>query len=95
MDGNSEFAASGRLSGSPKASNRRGPRLYNPESHQWSFNFASSSDATMNPPMIGEFKDGRGEFIDQGGPPTPSGEWPPIPGEVLPEGWHRAGRLRF
>jgi ketosteroid isomerase-like protein len=40
-------------------------RLYNPQSHQWSFNFASSSDGTMNRPMIGEFQDGRGEFIDQ------------------------------
>jgi len=40
-------------------------RLYNPQSHQWSFNFASRSDGTMNRPMIGEFKDGRGEFIDQ------------------------------
>jgi hypothetical protein len=40
-------------------------RLYNPQSHQWSFNFASCSDGTMNRPMIGEFKDGRGELIDQ------------------------------
>jgi ketosteroid isomerase-like protein len=40
-------------------------RLYNPQSHQWSFNFASSNDGTMNRPMIGEFKNGRGEFIDQ------------------------------
>src|SRR5580658_862141 len=40
-------------------------RLYNPQSHEWSFNFASSSDGTMNRPMIGEFKNGRGEFIDQ------------------------------
>jgi ketosteroid isomerase-like protein len=40
-------------------------RLYNPESHRWSFNFATSSDGTIAPPMIGEFKNGRGEFIDQ------------------------------
>jgi len=40
-------------------------RLYNPQSHQWSFNFASSNDGTMNRPMIGEFKNGHGEFIDQ------------------------------
>jgi hypothetical protein len=38
-------------------------RLYNPQSHQWSRNFASSSDGTMEPPMFGEFKNGRGEFI--------------------------------
>lgn len=40
-------------------------RLYNPESHQWSNTFASSSDGTLSFPMVGEFKNGRGEFIDQ------------------------------
>jgi len=40
-------------------------RLYNPQSHRWSFNFATSGDGTIAPPMIGEFKNGRGEFIDQ------------------------------
>jgi len=40
-------------------------RLYNPESHQWSLNFASSSGGTLSPPTIGEFKNGRGEFFDQ------------------------------
>ena len=40
-------------------------RLYNPQSHQWSFNFASSSDGTLGVPTIGKFKDGRGEFFDQ------------------------------
>ena len=39
--------------------------LYNPESHQWSQNFASSNDGTMSPPSVGEFKDGRGEFYSQ------------------------------
>jgi hypothetical protein len=39
--------------------------LYNPESHQWSQNFANSSDGTMGTPSIGEFKDGRGEFYSQ------------------------------
>jgi hypothetical protein len=38
--------------------------LYNPQSHQWSLNAAASNDGTMNQPMIGEFKDGRGEFYD-------------------------------
>ena len=37
-------------------------RLYNPQSRQWSLNFASSSDGTLVPPTIGEFRDGRGEF---------------------------------
>ncbi len=40
-------------------------RLYNPQTHRWSFNFATSGDGTIAPPMIGEFKNGRGEFIDQ------------------------------
>jgi hypothetical protein len=40
-------------------------RLYNPESRQWSLNFASSSGGTMSPPAIGEFKNGRGEFFAQ------------------------------
>jgi hypothetical protein len=42
-----------------------GLRLYNPQSHQWSLNWANSGDGTMNQPMIGEFKNGRGEFFDQ------------------------------
>jgi hypothetical protein len=40
-------------------------RLYNPESHQWSLNFANSSGGTMSQPTIGKFKNGRGEFFDQ------------------------------
>src|SRR5215469_10238719 len=39
--------------------------LYNPESHQWSLNFANSRDGTFGKPAIGEFKNGRGEFYDQ------------------------------
>jgi hypothetical protein len=39
-------------------------RLYNPETHQWSLNFASSRDGTLTPPTIGEFKNGRGEFYN-------------------------------
>jgi hypothetical protein len=40
-------------------------RLYNPESHQWSLNFANSKVGTVSVPTVGEFKDGRGEFYDQ------------------------------
>ena len=40
-------------------------RLYNPESHQWSDNWATSNDGTISRPMIGEFKNGRGESYDQ------------------------------
>jgi hypothetical protein len=39
--------------------------LYNPQSHQWSLNFANSNDGTIGPPSIGSFKNGRGEFFDQ------------------------------
>jgi hypothetical protein len=40
-------------------------RLYNPRSHQWSLNFASSGGGTLGQPTIGEFVNGRGEFYDQ------------------------------
>jgi hypothetical protein len=40
--------------------------LYNPQSHQWSQNFASGSDGTFGPPSIGEFRNERGEFFQSG-----------------------------
>ena len=40
-------------------------RLYNPDSHQWSLNFSNSRTGTLSQPMVGEFKNGRGEFYDQ------------------------------
>jgi len=40
-------------------------RLYNPETHKWSLNFASSKGGTLGAPTIGEFKNGQGEFYDQ------------------------------
>jgi hypothetical protein len=40
-------------------------RLYNPDSRQWSLNFANSKGGTLGQPTIGEFKNGRGEFFDQ------------------------------
>jgi hypothetical protein len=40
-------------------------RLYNLQSHQWSLNFANSTDGTLSTPTVGEFKNGRGEFYDQ------------------------------
>lgn len=42
-----------------------GLRLYNPQSHQWSLNWASSADGKLEQPMIGEFENGRGKFFDQ------------------------------
>jgi hypothetical protein len=37
-------------------------RMYNPQSRQWSLNYANISDGTMTPPTMGEFRNGRGEF---------------------------------
>jgi hypothetical protein len=37
-------------------------RLYNPETREWSLNFANSRTGMLFPPTIGGFKDGRGEF---------------------------------
>jgi len=39
--------------------------LYDPAAHQWSIRFASREEGVLSTPVIGEFKDGRGEFIDQ------------------------------
>ena len=40
-------------------------RLYDPQSHQWSLNFANSNGGVLSTPTIGELKNGRGEFYDQ------------------------------
>jgi hypothetical protein len=40
-------------------------RLYNPRSRQWSLNFSNRAGGTMSPPTIGEFRNGRGEFVAQ------------------------------
>jgi hypothetical protein len=40
-------------------------RLYNPQSRQWSLNFANSAGGTLSPPAVGEFRNGRGEFYNQ------------------------------
>jgi hypothetical protein len=39
-------------------------RLYDPQAHQWSINASSSKVGTLNSPLFGEFKNGRGEFFD-------------------------------
>src|SRR6266576_2265929 len=36
-------------------------RLYNPKARQWSFGWANSKEWVLNPPMVGEFRNGRGE----------------------------------
>lgn len=40
-------------------------RLYNPQSQQWSLNSASIHRGVISVPVIGEFKNGRGEFFSQ------------------------------
>ena len=40
-------------------------RLFNPKTRQWSIYWGNSANGTLDVPMIGEFKDGRGEFFDQ------------------------------
>lgn len=38
-------------------------RLYNPQARQWSLNFSNARVGTLANPVIGEFKQGRGEFF--------------------------------
>ena len=40
-------------------------RLYDPVSQYWSLYWADSRQGILQAPMIGRFKDGRGEFFDQ------------------------------
>jgi hypothetical protein len=40
-------------------------RTYNPQTHQWRLYWANSKNGIMDPPQIGEFKNGRGEFYAQ------------------------------
>jgi hypothetical protein len=39
--------------------------LYNPKAHQWSQSFIDSKMGVLTTPLIGEFKDGRGELFSQ------------------------------
>jgi hypothetical protein len=40
-------------------------RLYDPESRQWSLNFANSATGELSTPSVGEFRNGRGEFYSK------------------------------
>jgi hypothetical protein len=40
-------------------------RVYNPQSHQWRLYWANSKVGILDPPQIGQFKDGHGEFFAQ------------------------------
>ncbi|WP_206185412.1 hypothetical protein [Sphingosinicella sp. CPCC 101087] len=37
-------------------------RLYDPRSRRWSLNYASLASGALGPPVVGGFRDGRGEF---------------------------------
>src|SRR5215218_8838199 len=39
-------------------------RLYDPQSRQWSLNFANINDGKLTTPSGGDFKNGRGEFYN-------------------------------
>jgi hypothetical protein len=41
-----------------------GLRLYNQEAKQWTISWANGRDGTIGVPIVGEFKDGRGDFMD-------------------------------
>jgi hypothetical protein len=58
IDENIMERASGRLEGTSI-------RFYNPLSQQWSIYWADSVNVILQPPMIGGFVQGRGEFYDQ------------------------------
>ena len=40
-------------------------RLYEPQSHQWTLNFANIADGHLTPPVVGEFRGGVGSFYSQ------------------------------
>lgn len=40
-------------------------RIYNPRSRQWSLYGADRGDGTLGPAVVGEFRSGRGVFVDQ------------------------------
>lgn len=40
-------------------------RLFDPRARQWSLNFSTRGSGVWSPPMIGEYKGGRGTFYDQ------------------------------
>lgn len=40
-------------------------RLYNPDTRQWSLNFAGIGSGVLTPPVYGEFRNGRGVFFGQ------------------------------
>lgn len=51
------------MPGGPASRSERGSlRLYNPQTRQWSLHAGSARSGTLFPPVVGEFRDGRGAF---------------------------------
>src|SRR6185312_10329815 len=40
-------------------------RLYHPQSQQWSVHYANSKAGALDPPTVGEFRKGKGEFVGE------------------------------
>ncbi|HZX76382.1 hypothetical protein [Lysobacter sp.] len=40
-------------------------RLYDPRARQWSLHYSNNASGTLTPPVVGGFRDGRGEFHGQ------------------------------
>jgi len=40
-------------------------RVYNPQSHQWRLYWANKKIGILDPPQVGQFKDGHGQFFAQ------------------------------
>ena len=60
--GNMDEATMHRESGAPHGLTLR---LYDPQARQWRIYWASNLTAALDVPVVGSFKDGRGEFHDQ------------------------------
>lgn len=52
------------LEADPPSGHLRGMtlRLYDPRARQWSLHWANSAGGRLEPPVVGEFRNGRGEF---------------------------------
>ena len=57
--------SSSKLAARRDISRALGLSLFNPQSHQWSLNWANGADAVMTTPMVGRFVHGEGQFYDQ------------------------------
>jgi hypothetical protein len=41
------------------------PRLYNPQTHLWSVRYGNPRDGSLSRPVVGQFKNGQGEFYGE------------------------------